>query len=446
VLRRYAISLMFAALVLPAGARTRPHYGGTLHVAVEGDAWQRPDGLARRLVFDGLTTLDANGIARPALAIEERSENGDHRWQFRLRPSVHFQDGSPLTSVSVVTSLMAACASNCPWTSVHAVGSSVIFNGDSPMPNLPQLLASDDYRIVLSGLKSGSTAGGIGTGAFQVAGFSNGVLTLTANENCWQGRPFLDAVEIHVQRAVRDQWLDLSVGRADLVEVPAEQLRQARERRLTVAVSPPVTLLALQIPDFGVLSNLNLRAAIALALDRSVLSNVIFQKQGEVTASLLPQSLTGYSFLFSADQDLKKAHELRGGLSTPQLTLGAEGAGAMQLAAQRIALNLREAGFNVQLAQSSQRADLVIRRLPIEGGDAAAAFESALRRTGFAAPVAEQTPAALYNAERQFLDRKTLIPLLDLPRAWAVAGRVRDLRLGQDGLPDLAAVSLEDAK
>jgi peptide/nickel transport system substrate-binding protein len=110
------------------------------------------------------------------------------------------------------------------------------------MPNLPALLAGDEYLI------AADAGGNIGTGPFQFTGFTNGVLTLTANENCWQGRPFVDAVEIHVHRSIRDQWLDLSVGRADLVEVPAEQLRQAREQRLTSArQSPPVTLLALSV-------------------------------------------------------------------------------------------------------------------------------------------------------------------------------------------------------
>ena len=79
------------------------------------------------------------------------------------------------------------------------------------------------------------------------------MLTLTANENCWQGRPFADAIEIRVHRPVRDQWLDLSVGRADVVEVPAEQMRQAQQQRLSVLTSPPVTLLALQVAMSGAL-------------------------------------------------------------------------------------------------------------------------------------------------------------------------------------------------
>ena len=185
------------------------------------------------------------------------------------------------------------------------------------MPNLPALLASDQYLIAQTLTADGKTpSGAIGTGPFQVTGFNNGVLTLTANENCWQGRPFADAIEIRVHRPIRDQWLDLSVGRADVVEVPAEQLRQAQQQRLTVLVSPPVTLLALQVSDTGALANVKLRGAIAAAVDRSALYNVIFQKQGEITASLLPQRLTGYSFLFPTERDLNKAHELRGGLTT----------------------------------------------------------------------------------------------------------------------------------
>ena len=448
MLRQVAISCLVAALALPAVARTRPHYGGTLRVEVEGDPWQRPGGLARRMVLDGLTAMSPDGTARPGLAVQWKSENDNHRWQFQLRPGVHFHDGTPLNSNNVVASLTAICGAGCPWTAVHAVGASIVFTSESPLPNLPALLAGDDYRIALTG--AGNTAtppGTVGTGPFQFAGFSNGAVTLAANDNCWQGRPFLDAIEIHTHRSIHDQWLDLSVGRADLVEVPAEQLRQAHEQRLTVVASPPVSLLALTVSDSGTLANPNLRASIALAVDRSALFNVIFQKQGEITASVLPAELTGYSFLFTADRDLNKAHELRGGVTPPPLTLSAEGGPAMQLAAQRIALNLRDAGFNVQLAAAGvpQHIDLTLRRLPLESNQPQPAMESILRAAGLAIPVLEIMPAGLYKVEREILDAHMLIPLLYLPRAYAVSGRVRDLRLGPDGAPQLAGVSLEDA-
>ena len=445
MLRRLAISIALIAFLSPVVARTRPHYGGTLRMEMEGDPWQRPDGLARQLVLDGLTTVDTDGEVEPALAVEWESENNNHRWRFRLRPGVSFQDGSPLTSVAVVAGLNAACAATCPWTTLHAVGASVVFTSDGPMPNLPALLAGDEFRIALTIASDGSTPRtAIGTGPFQVTSFNNGVLALTAYESCWHGRPFADTIEIRIHRAVHDQWLDLSTGRADVVEVPAADLRTAHQQRLNVVASPPVDLLALEVASSGPLSNANLRASVALAIDRDALANVIFQKEGRATGSLLPQSLTGYGFLFPVTRDMNKAHELRSGLNTPALSMTVDGSGAMQLAAQRIVLNLREAGFNVQIA-SSASPDLILRKIPITVGEPAAVLERILRNTGSSQPITGDTPSAMYAAEHDFLDRHTLIPLVNLPRAYAISGRVRNFALTEAGSQDLANASVEQA-
>ncbi len=166
MLRRFVISLLLASLAICAWGRTRPHYGGTLHVETAGDAWQQPDGLAWQLVYDGLTQFDGSAAVRPALALTWEQDNNFHRWQFRLRPGVHFQDGSSLTSAAVAASLAASCKTNCPWDAVKAVGPLVIFTNDSPMPNLPALLASNEFLITLTATGDGKTAaGGIGTGA-----------------------------------------------------------------------------------------------------------------------------------------------------------------------------------------------------------------------------------------------------------------------------------------
>ncbi len=454
--RRFAISFFLVLVGVCAWSRTRPHYGGMLHVEITGDPWNGADGLARRLILDGLTRLGNDGTVQPALAVDWQSDDAAHHWQFRLRSGVQFHDGSPLTAIVVVQSLNLSCNANCPWTTVRAVGSSVFFTADSPMPHLPALLAEDNFLIALPVMSDGTTpANLIGTGPFRFAASNHGILSLTASESCWQGRPFVDSIEIRAHRAIHDQWLDLSVGRADVVEVPPEELRQAGQQRLVIAASPPVELLALQISDSGALANPMLRASIAAAIDRDALFNVIFQKQGEVTASLLPQKLTGYSFLFPAERDLNKAHALRGGLTTPPLTLGFEGDGAMQLAAQRLALNLHEAGFDVQTpdahldahfdAHHASHPDFLLRELPLEGADPAAAMEVLLHAAGETVAVSEQSPPALFEVEHTYLDRKTLVPLLNLPRAYAIGSRVRDLELRADGTPDLASASLEDA-
>jgi peptide/nickel transport system substrate-binding protein len=449
VFRRCAISFFLILFGICAWGRTRPRYGGTLRIEIAGDGITSPDATALHLLLDGLTKIGPDGSLQPALATSWRAEDGGHRWEFSLRPGVQFHNGDPLTADRVVASLNLSCNGDCPWTTVHAVGSSVIFVGDSPMPNLARLLAEKQFLISLAGAGEGNAPPCcVGTGPYELAAQSSPQLfRLAANESYWGGRPFADKIEVTTGKSIRDQWLDLSLGRADVVEIPPEDLRQAQQQRLTIVESPAVGLLALEIADTGALANPMLRASLAQAVDRSALFNVIFQKQGEITASLLPQALSGYSFLFATDRDLNKAHELRGGLACPPLTLGIEGDGAMQLAAQRIALNLREAGFDVQTValKSPQRGDLTLRLLPLHGSDPAGAMEILLHAASEPALVADGSPTALYRTEHDFLARSTLVPLLDLPRAYALGPRVRDFQLLPDGTPDFASASLEDA-
>lgn len=451
---RIAVTLALAFVAMTAQARTRPHYGGSIRVEVEGDPLQKPTGMAWRLVLDGLTRLDSEGATRPSLAVRWTSDDSEHRWQFWLRPGVSFQNGRSLNGLAVVTSLEESCrAVTCPWTSVRSLGQSVVFVSDNPIPDLPVLLAEDEFLIKVSSGQTAEAEGGtsfiLGTGPFRVKDSNGDMLRLEANDDCWQGRPFVDAIEIDAHRPSRDQWMDLSLGKADLVEVRPSDIRQARQQRMNVIVAPSVSLLELEIHNIELAAQL--RAALALAVDRAALYQVIFQKQGEVTASLLPASLSGYSFLFPADRDLGRAQAIRGGLTPPPLTLAVDGTGAMQLAGERLALNLHDAGFAVRVIASESngslpaRADLVLRTLPLTGGTPADALNGMLRRLGLDAPVTTQDPAAIYKAERDFLDRHAVIPLLYLPRAWAVSERLKDAQLNFEGLPDLANASLPNA-
>jgi peptide/nickel transport system substrate-binding protein len=452
--RNIVVALVLTAIAVSAGARTRPHYGGSLRVEVEGDPLQRPNGVAWRLMLDGLTRLDSDGAVRPSLAVRWTSEDGGHRWQFWLRPGVSLHNSRPLNALAVVTSLEESCRpTTCPWTAVRTLGQSVVFIGDNPMPDLPATLAEGEFLIKGSSGQVAETVGSapaiLGSGPFRMKDSKDGVIRLEANDDCWRGRPFLDAIEIDGHRPAREQWMDLSLGKADLAEVRPSDIRQARQQRMNVVVSPSVELLALEVHNSELAPQL--RTAMAQAVDRAALFQVIFQKQGEVTASLLPASLSGYSFLFPAERDLNRAQALRGGIAPPALTLAVDGTGAIQLAAERLALNLHDAGFTVRVIAPASNtsipanADLVLRTLPVAGGTPAEALNAMLRRFGLDTPVFAQDAVASYKVERDFLDRHAVIPLLYLPHAWAVSGRLRDLQLTAEGLPDLANVSLSSS-
>ena len=197
--------------------------------------------MARRLLFDTLTTVNDSGEAVPALAVSWESQSGNHRWQFYLRAGVRFHDGSPLTADgSCAIAVVGVLA--CGWH-VRALGDSVIFTSEAPMPGLPAELARSMYLIT----RKDENGDPDGTGPFRFKANSNGILFLSANDDSWQGRPFVDAVEIYGNRSVREQWLDFSIGKADVVEVPPELLRQAQQERLPLLVtSRPTELLAIR--------------------------------------------------------------------------------------------------------------------------------------------------------------------------------------------------------
>jgi len=439
-------------LASAAPARTRPHYGGAVRISVESDPLQAPNGIALRSVLDGLTRpgSDPASGTQPSLALRWTSDNNDHRWQFWLRPGVAFHDGSPFTAVAAAASLNRSCRTTaCPWTSLRIAGQSVVFTGESAMPNLPEILTRPEFLIRQTSSSDQAANALIGTGSFRIKEATSAVLRLEANEDCWQGRPFVDAVEFNIRRVNRDAWAELSLGKTDLVEIPPSEIRSARQQQLRVTQTPAITLLALEVNNLNLAPQL--RTAIALSVDRAALQQVIFQKQAEITASLLPGSLSGYSFLFPTDRELTGALTQRGGLTPPPLTLAASSNPAMQLAAQRIALNLHDAGFQVKVVplltglNATQRADLVLRELPVAGGTPAATLEWMLHSLGLNTPVAATEPAAAFKAEHDFLEQHTVVPLLFLPRAWAASSRLRDLHLDSDGLPDLANASLADA-
>lgn len=442
VFRWFAVVSLLLALPAPAMARTRPRYGGVLHIETRSDPLKAPDGIARKVLFETLTRVTDNDGIEPELATTWESQSANHRWQFHLRSGVRFHDGSPLTAEAVVQSLSAAC-SYCSWH-VRAVGDSVVFTSESPMPGLPAELARSVYAIARNDEKGDPD----GTGPFRFSANSNGILFLSANDDSWQGRPFVDAIEIYENRTLREQWLDFSIGKADLVEVPPELLRQAQQERVPLIMTArPTELLAVTISERQV-PDPHLRESIALALDRVALFNVIFQKQGEVTASLLPNALSGYSFLFATAANPGRARELRGAQSLPLRLRVDSSSTVLQLVAERLALNLRDAGWNVRVVSQAAdaNADLSLRLLHVEAADVVSILRETMQDFGAAPRDDSSELSAIYATERSFLQSHTVVPLLYLPRAYGVSTRVHNLSLGPDGEPLLADVSLEDAR
>jgi ABC-type transport system substrate-binding protein len=360
---------------------------------------------------------------------------------------VKFHNGYPLTPATVGGALQRLLGS---MANVAVAGDVVIVKSDRAMTGLLAELARPAASVVAR-----SPDGVLlGTGPFRVARFDAGRhLSLAAFDEHWGGRPFLDMVEIEMGRATRDQFIDLQVGKADVIELAPNEMRTAAERGTKTWVSAPVELLALVFGSGHASGDARLREALALSIDRAAIHNVLLQRQGIVTGALLPEWLSGYAFLFPAAMDLARARQLVAEVPAAGRTLPLAYDPAdpqARILAERIALNARDAGIVLQVT-TQPKPELRLARARFSTLDAAAALAELSAALGLGEvrhPPGSQRPEALYTAERALLEGFRVVPLFHLPDAYGVGAKVRIWQkpgAGRLGGLNLADIWLETA-
>ncbi len=460
---KFGSCLLCAALIawmIPAtlaSAETRPHYGGALRVMLQAapNALDLPANstpaeywdLARTLslIGDTLVKLDARDRPQSALAVAWQSDLGARHWQFTLRRGVKFHDGSA-ASPTAIAQILGALHSN--WN-IRASADSISIDSETPMPSLLAELALPRNLLFKRNVNVNGVP--IGTGPFLVAEWQPGkVLKLAANEESWAGRPFVDAVEIEFGKSLRDQAIALELDKADIIETPP-QAANASERRSppsSSSLSLPVELLALVFPANSRAQDPRLREALALAIDRKPIQSVLLKGAGEPAASILPNWMTGYSAVFSAQANPQRARTLLADSRQPALNLSYDPRDPQaQLIAERIALNAREVGVTVQVSLSGAE-DIRLMRVVLPSSDPATSLAEAARQLGLQAalPAALRSDSLddLYQAERSALDGYSVIPLFHLPVASAASAHVRGWGPDRLGGWNSAGFSLAD--
>lgn len=449
-MRRIVFQLLAAISLLgAAAAATRPHYGGTLRVTLQSapntleipagaaptDYWDAARVLA--LVADNLVKSDPLGRPQPALSVAWQSDATAKHWQLTLRRGVKFHDGSA-ASPAVVAQILGALDSG--W-SVRASGDSLIIESENPMPSLLAELALPRNLI----LKRNAAGWPIGTGAFRVAEWQPGkLLQLAANEESWQGRPFVDAVEIEFGRSQRDQAISLELGKVDVIEAAPQAAGPNGSQRLRSSSSLPVELMALVFPSNSRAQDGRVREALALSIDRKPIQSVLLKGAGEPAGSVLPNWMTGYSSVFPVQANAQPARAVLADSRQPALSLSYDPRDPQaQLIAERIALGARGIGLTLQVSLSGPE-DIRLMRVTLPSPDPATSLREAARELGLPPPVVRSNAVEdLYQAERTLLDQHAVIPLFHLPVASAAGRRVRDWEPDPTGAWRISEVWLE---
>jgi ABC-type transport system substrate-binding protein len=438
-----SLALASACAAVTVVDAARPRYGGTLRVQTAG-AIQRidpsavPSDASERwlrdrilpLMFEGLTRVDPERGLQALLAVSWQADPDFRRWRIRLASGVVFHDGSLLQPGQVAASLQAV---EGRWK-VAADGETLLVDLPQPLPDLPWVLADSAHAIALR-----NAAGQlVGTGPFRLERHDGLELSLRAHEEYRAGRPFLDGLRVQMGRSHSSQIADLEAGRADFVAVLPGDSRRLAQRGMRLFETRPLELIALVFePHRATVAFDAVRRTISGAIDRSRIAGVLLQQHAEPTGALLPMWLSGYRTREQRGAGLSRSSVAALAADQRQLVLRFDGSDPLgQSVAERIAVDVREAGFVVTLQSPvglAPRPDMRLMRVRLTATTPDRAFADLVATLGPGAigDTIRTTPQPgsaidiVYKMETQLLDRAVIVPIVHVPEMYAAGADVQ---------------------
>jgi ABC-type transport system substrate-binding protein len=408
----------------------RPRYGGTLKLETTDAGAMRH---ANALAYEGLVAIDASGVLRPLLATSWDSDAGGRRWTFRLRHDVKLHDGSTLQPSQIAATLRDL---HGDWQ-ISADGDALSVDPGRDVPELPWQLADSSNAIAI---RQGAGAA-VGSGPFRLERVEGGFIALRAHDDYWDGRAFVDVVEVRTARSSADQLTDVETGRADIVSIQPTDVRRIEQRQLRIESSGPLELIALAFePPMATSASEGVRRTLAAAIDRAAIARVVLQGRAEPANALLPQWVSGYAPFVFEGKAASLSRSAVAALSADRRTLALRVTPSdpvAQAVAQRIAVNARDVGFALTVqspAGLGPRFDLRLVRLSFRATGPPQALSDLMAGFGprILTLLGRITPpdagASLENVlltERSLLTADIIVPVVHVPELYAIGLRVQ---------------------
>ncbi|WP_149830711.1 ABC transporter substrate-binding protein [Streptomyces tailanensis] len=257
--------------------------------------------LSRLGVTEGLTKLDANGAAAPALAESWTREN-DRNWLFTLREAT-FQDGTDVTPDAVAAALthateaepVTAALSGITLTANKSGDNQVRVTTEDPDPALPLRLSSPGLAILSEKAygKDRPTPVGTATGPFELTKV-NGTTAATLDrfDDYWGGRAQASGIDARFIADGTARTNALRTDQADVAEaVPVSQASTLDKGTRHETATTRTTSLLLNTKS-GAFKDPRLRAAAREAVDTSVFAKDVYEGYADPGVGIFGPAVT----------------------------------------------------------------------------------------------------------------------------------------------------------
>jgi peptide/nickel transport system substrate-binding protein len=326
-------------------------------------------------VFDTLTAPTKDGSYQPYLA-KSITPNADSTvWTIGLRPDLKFADGTPIDAAAVKANLerqklhgFQGFPDMKSATVVDPLTVKVTMN--DAWGSFPAALASQRGWIysptAVEKLGKGFSAHPVGSGPFEVEKWTRGSsILLKRNPNYWRkGLPYLDQVEFRIIPDDSARLDALKSGDLDSAQIASKDISTLSTGDFHVQQATAYVDLLYLNTTKPPLDNVNVRRALAYALNRKAIINTAWAGVGPVADGPGPPSNPFAAKVNFPSDDQAKAKQLVAGFGKPvDVTLSSQNDPTSQLFAQSVQSMWKSAGINAKLASPSEagaHADQVI--------------------------------------------------------------------------------------
>ena len=255
---------------------------------------------ARMGCLEMLTTADENGRIVGLLAESWQVNPDKLTWTFRLRQNVRLHDQSMLTAKAAARSL------NIALKRKGALGQAKVVEITAVGPHLLQIKTSEPFSSLLAYLAHYST--GIvseasfdetdnikavyGTGQYVLDAYEGGTLfRFKANPNYWGEKPRIERTEYHAVSKGETRGFMMKAGQADMAftlsPMDAAQLESAGRVKVETMTIPRTRLILLNC-SLPLFSDVRVRRAISMAIDRKAIAAGLLRHPDLAATQLLP--------------------------------------------------------------------------------------------------------------------------------------------------------------
>ena len=254
------------------------------------------------LLFDGLVDRDEHFRPIPALA-SGWEQKDPLTWIFHLRQGIRFADGRPLTSHDVVWTLTSMrdgtliSPKAAAYASVDTItapdDATVVFHLKYPDNFLLRNLTTGALGVVPAGSGREFWRNPVGTGSFRfVSQKMDQDVIVERNAQSWRTQPRIERARFAVVPDAITMALELEKGTGDVAinSLPMDALPDLAKRpnlQVEDVAGTEVQYLAFNLRD-PLLSRVEVRRAIAYAIDRDLIIRTLLRGHAQPAVSLLP--------------------------------------------------------------------------------------------------------------------------------------------------------------